>query len=152
MPIGVYPRPDFSTRFWAKVVKGDGCWEWTSSHSKQGYGHFTWKEGSRTRTRGAHILAYELHHGVTVTHTIDHLCRNPGCVNPDHLEDVPARTNTLRGTSPVADNARKTHCPQGHAYEGNNLRLKQSKYGVQRCCRQCARDYAARKRAERRSA
>lgn len=37
---------------------------------------------------------------------------------------------------------KKTHCPKGHPYSGDNLSIKRS--GAQNC-KQCARDYAARK-------
>lgn len=40
-----------------------------------------------------------------------------------------------------------THCPRGHAYSADNTRYKPGR--VTRICRQCDRDYADRKRAER---
>ena len=48
-------------------------------------------------------------------------CRNPACVNPDHLEPVSIRENLLRGVGPSAQHAKKTHCPAGHSYAGKNL-------------------------------
>lgn len=48
---------------------------------------------------------------------VDHLCGVTLCVNPAHLEVVTHRTNILRGNSPQAANARKTHCPRGHPYD-----------------------------------
>lgn len=97
-----------------------GCWVWTSA-LVNGYGVFSVWDG-RWRTVSAHRWSYERVKGaISMGLVIDHLCRNPVCVNPDHLEAVTSRVNTLRGVGPSARNAAKTHCPQGHPYEGANL-------------------------------
>jgi hypothetical protein len=67
---------------------------------------------------------------------IDHLCRNTICVNPDHMQVVTVRENTLRGNTFQARNLRKTHCPQGHPYDQANTYLHRGK----RHCRICQRD------------
>ena len=65
---------------------------------------------------------------------LDHLCRNPSCVNPEHLEPVTHRENILRSpTNPLAKNAAVTHCPKGHPYEGYNLMIENGS----RLCREC---------------
>lgn len=122
-------------RFWAKVVKSaDGCWLWTGA-STQGYGDV----GIDGKTRKAHRVAWELS-GRTLdpSLTLDHLCRNRACVNPDHLEQVTNRENLLRGTSPSAVHARKTHCPWGHEYTPENTTIRAN--GARRCkaCREAA--------------
>jgi hypothetical protein len=79
-------------RFWAKVKKGPGCWEWTGSRSggrrgHQDYGQFTiaCADGIR-RARGAHVYSYELINGpVPEGLELMHLCHNTKCVRPDHL-------------------------------------------------------------------
>src|SRR5258708_4089556 len=82
-------------RFWAKVQKTDGCWQWMGTGTQQGYGLFN--AGSR-RTIAAHRFAYLLVKGpIADGMVLDHLCRNPGCVNPAHLEAVTPQINTLRG-------------------------------------------------------
>lgn len=141
-------------RFWAKVNKTDDCWLWTGATSR-GYGML--RDGE---SRGAHVVSYELHHGsVPAGLTIDHLCHNGSgceagvdclhrrCVNPAHLEAIPGGENALRGEGVGAKHSRKTHCPQGHPYEGENLRIKTGKHR-QRVCRQCARDYETQKRSQ----
>ena len=41
---------------------------------------------------------------------LDHLCRNPPCVNPGHMEPVPHAENIRRGYEAKA----QTHCKRGH--------------------------------------
>lgn len=67
-------------------------------------------------------LSYELHKGsIPEGLELDHLCRNPRCVNPDHLEAVTHKENVRRGLSPAALNVRKTHCPMGHPLRDGNI-------------------------------
>ena len=112
-------NPDFgpgvAERFWAKVaVSEDDCWTWTAYRSPKGYGVFGNKR--------AHRVAYEMLVGpIPARLTLDHLCRNRGCVRPDHLEPVTNEENILRGEAPSAKNARKTHCFRGHPLNGANL-------------------------------
>lgn len=98
-----------------------GCWIWRLGAIGGGYGVRV-VDG---RPRLVHRLHYEELVGpIPEGLVIDHLCRTPRCVNPGHLEPVTQRENVLRGDSPHAQNARKTHCPQGHPYDnGNTYRI-----------------------------
>lgn len=86
----------------------------------------------------AHRFAYELAHGsIPEGMTIDHKCRVRHCVRPSHLEPVTGKVNILRGESPSAKNARKTHCIRGHPLFGDNLIIRSDNDG--RRCRTCQR-------------
>lgn len=103
-------------RFWSKVDKTDGCWEWTAS-LVSGYGQFR----HNGRIVRAHRFAYEQLVGpVPKGLELDHLCRNRRCVNPAHLEPVTQQENQLRGFGVSGINARKTHCLRGHEYTPEN--------------------------------
>ena len=108
-------------RFWDKVQKTEACWLWTGARITAGYGSF-W-DGANTVY--AHRFSYELHREkIPPGLVIDHICRVKSCVNPDHLRAVTVRTNALENNSgPVARNAQKTHCYEGHALHGENLRV-----------------------------
>jgi hypothetical protein len=115
-----------------------GCRLWDSATSPTGYGLFWF---NRTYVL-AHRFVYTLLVGaIPEGLTLDHRCRTRCCVNPDHLEPVSGRENILRGVSPSARNARKTHCKRGHRLAGDNLKVKLRTYpdGVrpQRTCRTC---------------
>jgi hypothetical protein len=126
-------------RFWSFVDKTDGCWLWTG-HTARGYGFFS-QDWKRT---AAHRVSYEWTVGpIPNGMQLDHLCRNPRCVRPDHLEPVTGRENLMRGTSFVSVNAAKTHCAQGHELSEANTRH----WKGHRICRTCARAAQARYRA-----
>lgn len=99
-------RPSREDRFWAKVQKTETCWLWTAAKNGPGYGQF----GLGTREDGlvfAHRFAYELVVGpIPEGLVIDHLCRTPACVRPDHLEPVTMRENMRRGDCPWAKKSR----------------------------------------------
>lgn len=138
-------------RFWEKVHRfSDGCWFWlaTGGQGRSGeYGSF-WN-GERKVL--AHRYAYELLVGpIPEGLTLDHLCRNTRCVNPAHLEPVTNKENTLRGFGWAGENARKTHCVNGHPLSGDNLLQEPSRPG-ERLCRACrAQSNRNRKRRKRR--
>lgn len=119
-------------RFWGKVdQQAIGCWLWTGWTTHDGYGR-VWHQG---RHMSAHRVSYEIAHGfIPDGLELDHLCRVRHCVNPSHLEPVSHKTNILRGTGFLAINARKTHCPQGHAYTLDNLEKQ-----ANRKCSECRR-------------
>ena len=121
-------------RFWTKVRKSPGCWQWTDKPGDHGYGTLS----IDNRTHLAHRLAYEWLVGeIPAGSQLDHLCRNRSCVNPTHLEVVAQRENILRGTSPSALNAVKTHCDHGHEFDAANTYIRPDNGA--RMCRECKR-------------
>lgn len=127
-------------------VDGNGCWVWQGAADRKGYGIMM----VRLKRVFAHRVSYEAFRGSIPTGlVIDHLCRNPPCCNPDHLEPVTQRENTLRGINPPALAARATHCKQGHPYTGENLFFGSD--GSRRC-RICTRAANAKTTVRRKAA
>lgn len=136
-------------RFWDKVEVTGFCWNWTGAQKKSGYGNFCIDRVYY----GPHRLAYRALVGeFDESLVIDHLCRNPRCVNPDHLEPVTIRTNNVRGFGFVGAQSRVTRCPQGHEYTPDNTYLQ----GAARSCRACRKEVSdlhnERKKQQRRRA
>jgi len=136
-------------RFWAKVELPDpdtGCMNWLAGKFSNGYGQFR-LGGSKYR---AHRISYTLAYGeIPADKVLDHICRNRACVAPDHLETVSQRENVLRGEGLAAQQAARTNCPKGHAYEGDNLYVDPR---GRRHCRTCKRERARKYRRAKRIA
>lgn len=120
-------------------IDPDGCWNFLGHVSRSGYGQI----GANGKTAYAHRVAYEAFTNQEWPGLdIDHLCRNRRCCNPLHLEAVTRQQNVLRGISPLANNARKTHCKRGHEFTDENTRHD----GRGRQCRTCDAIRLSRKR------
>ena len=77
--------PSDLARFESKFEKTEGCWLWTGSTNRDGYGTL-WLNGEKYL---AHRLSYRIYkgaipEGLIISHT-PIICHNPACVNPAHL-------------------------------------------------------------------
>lgn len=104
-----------------------GCWLWGGANDgREGYGNLRDDEGRLVK---AHRISHQLFKGeIPIGHEIDHRCKFPCCVNPDHIEAVTRQENMRRASKiglkfgGIANGRRqqaKTHCPQGHSYLEN---------------------------------
>ena len=130
-------KPSIKSRFYQKVALPagpDACWPWIGAMSDNGYGNF-WTGEKQDK---AHRVSYQLFVGAIPDGAdLDHLCRNRGCVRPDHLEPVDRQTNLLRGDR----KSKQANCKRGHPLSGDNVRiyLTPGKGYVTRICRACDR-------------
>jgi hypothetical protein len=100
----------------------EGCWKWNLGDDGR---YPRWKR------QRAHRIAYVAWKGeVPEGYHVHHVCENPLCVNPDHLEAVDAGEHRRRH--------RKTHCHKGHPFDV-------SPSGRRRCLT-CARESKRAKR------
>lgn len=108
-----------------------GCWVWQRAKTKAGYGQVP--VGGRMLY--AHRVYYEDDVGpIPDGLVLDHLCRNPACCNPDHLEPLTQAENMRR--------ARRSVCRHGHELTGENVYLTPE---GNRQCRECNRARARRR-------
>lgn len=122
---------DELTRFDDKYITepNSGCWLWFAA-TQNGYGVIK-RNG---RFVGAHRVSYERYKGpVPAGMVLDHLCRVPCCVNPDHLEPVTIGENISRGDN---HHRRKTRCKRGHEFTPENTLILST---GSRACRACAK-------------
>lgn len=114
------------------------CWMWTGARNDHSdYGRIT----LRQEKVYVHRLSYELFVGpIPEGLTIDHICRNTGCLNPAHLRAVTQRDNTVKygKTGACAVNSRRTYCKNGHPFDSNNTRVRHNGH---RQCKTCNRHH-----------
>lgn len=122
-----------------EVESVTGCWIWQGHHvgSKSRYGRFQPTNRGADRAVYAHRWSYEHFVGVIPEgYEIDHLCKRPSCVNPEHLEPVTPEENSRR--------ARLTVCRKGHDLtKPENQRFDEK--GRRRGCMVCRRESLSRR-------
>jgi hypothetical protein len=108
------------------VIQGN-CWEWGRSRDAHGYGRLSVNGGPQLTHR---LMADAIGLGGDGPDVL-HSCDNPPCLNPGHLRRGTMKDN-MRDASRKRrfSNQRKTHCPSGHPYSGENLYID---HGRRRC-------------------
>lgn len=131
-----------------------GCVIWIGRLNNKGYSQIMCRDGLHL----AHRVAYELSKGpIPGGLELDHLCRNPACINPDHLEAVTRKVNQNRGRAAEATKERhrnKLFCdncggPLEFLYRSSR-RSGQLQRGCRSCRRASGRAYDARRSPRRR--
>jgi hypothetical protein len=117
------------------IVDQNGCWIWQRA-LRNGYGVAREPAGGQGP---AHRIFYERFVGpIPEGLQLDHICRTPACVNPEHLEPVTLQENVRRGLAPSAVNARKRFCIRGHELTEDNI-YRPPREPHKRACRECIR-------------
>jgi HNH endonuclease len=115
-------------------VQANGCWVWTGTRLRSGYGVIHW-EGKNWK---AHRLIWTLLKGpIPEGMCCLHHCDNPPCVNvekclflgtdKDNHQDKAAKGRHWQ--------QKKTHCPKGHPYTPENTYIPPSGGRKCRICR-----------------
>lgn len=148
MPVKPTPAVDRVLRR-ATIPADGGCWEWNGATNNRGYGVVQMGRGIGIAL--VHRVVYEAFVGpIPEGLTIDHLCANSTCVNPQHLEAVTKSENVRRQwqagrADPMRHNREKTHCPRGHPYDDANTYRNAGR----RSCRACMKLQTAKRAAKR---
>lgn len=116
-------------RFMSKVQADPvtGCWVWTGAiikgtTSDEAYGRF-YIDGQAPR---AHIWVWENVAGLERDKAlvIDHICRNPFCVRPGHLQQVTREENSAMATT------RRREPPEGYVMQPPNRTLTVQEFAI----------------------
>lgn len=128
-------------------VDRNECWLWTRFLDRDGYGRMHFMGAQRM----AHRVSYMVFTGkIADGMTLDHLCRARSCVNPEHLEPVTQRENTMRGNTVARRKSEQTHCIHGHAFDEKNTKWNSapSRGNPTRQCKKCESDRMKAKRKQ----
>ena len=118
------------------------CWISTYSVASHGYAQVGWGEGGESHVVLAHRASWEFANGpMEKGMTLDHLCKNRRCVNPDHLRAIPNFENARRTSGkdwPLGV------CSNGHSnkfLESDSRRSKSGKPRIGLRCSECKKLY-----------
>ena len=120
-----------------------GCWNYTGSLDRAGYGSI----GRNGTSIGAHRLSWILTHGEINNSKIlvCHHCDNPKCINPDHLFIGTHRDNLNDMVSKkrhpyIGNRTVKETCKRGHPTADNRREYIIKDGTVKRICKACVNE------------
>lgn len=118
--------PEYAERFFAKVRKTPGCWEWKAGYFDKGYGAF--RLGGKLRK--AHRVSWEMHNGeIPEGLKVLHECDNPKCVRPEHLflgtDQDNADDRAAKGRTAIGAACHKTKLTPENVREMRRLRVRE---------------------------
>jgi hypothetical protein len=91
-------------RWWRDAAQDHGCWLWQGTTNDKGYGTI-WNGHGNVM---AYVYGWVMTRGeLPEGFELDHVCRNPRCVKPTHMEPVTSSVNHLR--KPPRDVCLKGH-------------------------------------------
>jgi len=101
------------------LVNERGCWIWQGHTFKNGYGMTCY----RRDTVPVHRQMFKLLKGpLDRWEYACHSCDTKACCNPDHLWKGTPLDNQVDSVMKGRNGEQQvTHCPRGHAYEGDNI-------------------------------
>ena len=110
------------------VEAEEGCWVSTYSTASHGYAQIGWTDKGHTQMVTAHRAAWVRHTGEQIPEgmTIDHICKNRRCVNPEHLRMT---TNFENARRTSGRDWKLGECVNGHPnselyWDGSRYRCK----------------------------
>ena len=136
------PEPEYSKAISDRILQRTalnqrGCMEYTGFRTPKGYGQV----GMKFKAEHAHRVVYRAMRGeIPKGWDVCHTCDNPPCVNPLHLFAAPRSVNVQDMRAKKRGNKqKKTHCPYGHPYAGDNLYVTPRGW---RQCKTCQKKFA----------
>ena len=109
----------------------DECWPWTGkTHTYYPYPNPINVADTGKKFAPARLMFSWFKYPIPPDFTIDHLCKNPICMNPDHMEPVTHGENARRAH-------KKRYCKRGHAQVPENRYAYKANGKRRSRCRLC---------------
>lgn len=126
-------------------ISSEDCWLYARDIIKGGYGLLVVVSGGVRIASVVHRIMYENFVGpIPEGLEIDHLCKVPRCINPDHLEVVSHQENMRRRFG-----NKDGYCMKGHKFIVRSIRPNGT---VVHDCPQCKRDNSRKRWATKKEA
>ena len=117
------------------TVTKDGCWEYNGCTNNYGY-CLIMVDG---KLQYAHRLSWEYHNKRKIPKglTIDHICFNRKCINPEHLRLFKAKDNSARIRARLKTHCDKHNCKRKiiHCWSDNGKKMMR-----RTVCPECVRE------------